>query len=117
MGRTVSSCEDADRRAAPRWSVNELPWQIACRITPGHDVLIVNISAVGMLVESDAPLFPRRNVTLHLARSSQSLSLHGTIVRGYLAALDPTRGPTFRAGIAFEQLFEPLRDLLRSVLH
>ncbi len=117
MGRTVSAYDDADRRAAPRWSLNDLPWPIACRITPGHDVLIVNISAVGMLVESEAPLFPRRHVTLHLARSSQSLSLQGTIVRAYLATLDVTRGPTFRAGIAFAQLFEPLRDLLRSALH
>jgi hypothetical protein len=70
-----------------------------------------------MLVESEAPLFPRRTVKLHLARSSQSLSLQGTIVRAYLAALDPTLGLTFRAGIAFEQPFEALRDLLRSALH
>jgi hypothetical protein len=117
MGRTVSSCEDADRRAAPRWSLSELPWPIACRIMPGQDVVIVDISTAGMLVESPAPLFPGRNVKLHLARSSQSLSVQGTVVRGYLAALDSIRGPTFRAAIAFEQPFEPLRDLLRSALH
>jgi hypothetical protein len=63
---------EVERRAARRWSPSDLHHAIACRITPGHDVAVVNISAVGMLVESASPLFPGRTVTLHLTRGTPS---------------------------------------------
>jgi hypothetical protein len=112
MDRTLT---DIERRAAKRWTPRDLPWPIACRITPGRVVVIIDISAAGMLVESPTPLFPGRPVTLQLTRASQQTALQGAIVRGSLAALDRERGPTFRSGIAFDEAFEPLRDSREDV--
>jgi len=108
--RVVEGSE-VERRAARRWFAGDLPWPLACRITPGRDVEIVNISISGMLVESSAPFSPGRTVTLHLIRAPQRVALEGTIVHSYLAALNPVRAPVFRAGIAFDRRFDAMREL------
>jgi PilZ domain len=100
-----------DRRAAKRWTVQELPWPVACRIIPGRDALIVDLSAVGMLIESDEPLPPGRMVVVHLIRPSRRVSLAGTVVRSFVSTLDRPAGPSFRAALSFARWFEPLREL------
>jgi hypothetical protein len=116
------SAPEVERRAAQRCVPTELPWAVGCRITPGHDVAIVNISAAGMLVESAAPLFPGRTVKLRLIRASpsaptaarseqQRVTLTGSVVRSCMAAIDRGRGATFLSGIAFERRFDAAREL------
>jgi hypothetical protein len=121
----------ADRRAAVRTLVAELPRPIACRITPGRDVRVVNLSAAGMLVESTSPLFPGRVVKLHLQIDPQAdvqpdrqidkqidvqidthrVTLNGTVVRGHMATADRDRGATFVSAIAFERRIDLAREL------
>lgn len=100
-----------ERRAARRWTPQDLPWPIACRITPGHEALIVNLSAVGLLVEADAPFPLDRRVTVHLIRPSRRVALSGRVVRCFVAEVDLRQGPSFRAGIALDRWFEPLWEL------
>ncbi len=111
MGDTLSGRPRRERRGARRWIPQELPWPLACRVTPGHDALIVNLSAVGVLVETDTPLKPGRPVTVHLLRPSRRVALGGRVVRCSVAALDRAMGPMYRAGIAFARWFEPLWEL------
>jgi hypothetical protein len=127
----------ADRRAAVRTLAAELPRPIACRITPGRDVRVVNLSAAGMLVESTSPLFPGRVVKLHLQIDPQAqigpqadvqpdrqidkqidvqidthrVTLNGTVVRGHMATADRDRGATFVSAIAFERRIDLAREL------
>lgn len=91
-----------ERRAARRSRASDLPQTLACRITPGRDVRVVDISPAGMQVESPSPLFPGRTVKLHLLIGVRRLTLSGTVVRGCMAAVDRDRGATFVSGIAFE---------------
>jgi hypothetical protein len=100
----------ADRRAARRWLPRDLPWPVACRVAPGHDVAIVNLSAVGVLIEVAAPLAPGRGVTVHLLRSSRRVALAGAVVRCAIVAVRRA-GITYHAGIAFSRWFEPLWEL------
>jgi PilZ domain len=100
-----------ERRAARRWTPQELPWPVACRITPGHDVLIVNLSAVGVLVEVPATLPPGLELALHFIRPSRRVTLSGRVVRSFVAAVGGSEGPSFRAGIAFNRWFEALWEL------
>jgi hypothetical protein len=100
-----------ERRAARRWTPQELPWPVAGRITPGHDVLIVDLSAVGVLVEVEAPLAPGKLVAVHLIRPSRRVALDGRVVRSFVSAVEGLEGPSFRAGIAFTRWFDALWEL------
>ena len=101
----------AERRAARRWMPRDLPWPIACRVAPGHDVAIVNLSAVGVLIEVAAPLPPGRAVTVHLVRSSRRVALAGAVARCYVALVVRESGARYHAAIAFSRWFEPLWEL------
>ena len=69
-----------ERRAARRWMPRTCPGRSAAR-GAGHEVAIVNLSAVGMLIEVAAPLPPGRAVTVHLVRSSRGVALAGAVAR------------------------------------
>jgi hypothetical protein len=111
MGASLTSAVRRERRAARRWTPQELPWPVGCRITPGHDVLIVDLSAVGVLVEVDTPLPPGRLLTLHLVRPSRRVTLDGHVVRSFVNEVSGPDGPSFRAGIAFTRWFDALWEL------
>jgi len=101
----------AERRAARRWMPRDLPWPIACRVAPGHDVAIVNLSAVGVLIEVAAALPPGRAVTVHLVRSSRRVAIAGAVARCYVAQVTRDAGARYHAAVAFSRWFEPLWEL------
>jgi hypothetical protein len=111
MAASLTSADRRERRAARRWTPQELPWPVGCRITPGHDVLIVDLSAVGVLVEVDAPLPPGRLLAVHLVRPSRRVTLDGHVVRSFVSEVGGPDGPSFRAGIAFTRWFDALWEL------
>ena len=99
----------SERRAARRWLPRDLPWPIACRVAPGHDVAIVNLSAVGVLIEVAAALPPGRAVTVHLVRSSRRVALAGAVARCYVAPGDARhRRPLSRRHRVFPLVRAPL---------
>jgi hypothetical protein len=100
-----------ERRAARRWLPRDLPWPVGCRVTPGHDVLILDLSAVGILIETDALLAPGRSLTVHLIRPSRRVALDGRVVRSFVSGVDGREGPSYRAAVAFNRWFEPLWEL------
>ena len=100
-----------ERRASRRCVPRDLPWPIGCRVAPGHEVAIVNLSAVGVLIAVAAPLAPGRTVTIHLVRSSRRVALVGTVARCYVAGVTREDGARFHAAIAFARWFEPLWEL------
>jgi hypothetical protein len=72
-------------------------------------VRVVNISTLGLLVESSVPLFPGRAAAVQLTRGETRLALHGRIVRSSLSAIDRHRGgATFECGIAFDRCIEAI---------
>jgi hypothetical protein len=84
---------------------------LACRITPGHDVRVVNISTVGLLVASSVPLFPGRAAAVQLTRGETRFALNGRIVRSSISAIDRHRGgATYESGIAFDRRIEAITE-------
>lgn len=100
-----------ERRQARRWTPQELPWPVACRITPGHDARIVDLSAVGLLVDAPIALPPGLDIVIHLIRPSRRVTLSGRVVRCFVGGIGRHEGPSFRAGIAFGRWFEAVWEL------
>lgn len=109
MGAAVT--RGRERRKARRWTPQELPWPLACRITPGRDALIVDLSALGLLIETDTPLGPGRHVSVHLMRPSRRVTLSAVVVRAWVSALSLRDGPSFRIALHFDRWFEPMGEL------
>lgn len=101
-----------ERRVAARTTADELPWPLTCRITPGREVRVLNLSASGVLVESRRALAPGRIVTLHLHAPARrvALTLTGLIVRSSMTDVDRERGAMFVSAIAFERRCDLLHE-------
>ena len=95
-----------ERRRVPR----SRPYGLAARIRPGHRVLVVNVSADGALLDAPTPLRPGAGVEVQFERADHRVRMSGTVVRCGVTALDPHRGPTYRAAIAFEGTFDWVRE-------
>jgi PilZ domain len=96
----------SERRRAPR--SRESGW--GARVRPGHRVHVVNVSAGGALIDATRPLRPGTDVEVQFERSDSRVRVSATVLRCGIAALDPHRGPTYRAAIAFSQTIDWVRE-------
>jgi hypothetical protein len=97
----MSERRRAERSAAGGW---------AARVRPGHRVHVVDLSAGGALLEIPRPLRPGAGVEVQFEGSDRLVRVSGTVVRCGVSALDPNRGPTYRAAISFADTFEWARE-------
>jgi PilZ domain len=96
----------SDRRRSPRTRSSGL----AARVRPGHRVQVVDVSAGGALLDAHRPLRPGTGVEVQFERATHRLRISGIVVRCGVSAIDPQRGPTYRAAIAFDDTFEWARE-------
>jgi hypothetical protein len=68
------------------------------------------MSAGGALLEAARPLRPGADVEVQFERSHHRVRVSATVVRCGVAALDPDRGPTYRAAIAFTEACDWVRE-------
>jgi len=97
----------SERRLSPRTRAGG----VGARIRPGHRVLVVNISAGGALLDAQRPLRPGSGVEVQFEKADDRLRMSGVVVRCGVTALDPDRGPTYRAAVAFDATFEWAREV------
>jgi hypothetical protein len=71
------------------------------RIRPGHVGLIVDLSAGGMLVETDRGLAPGASVELQMEVDARRCVVRGRVLRCAIAQLHAS-GVRYRSAIAFE---------------
>ena len=106
----------ADRRTAVRihFSGGVLP--PAARIHPGRDVIVVDLSRGGALVEGVWRLRPGARVDLQLHIRAGGALVRGRIERCYVASLNQPGGVRYRAAIRFDSCVAvvPPEDLLRG---
>jgi len=83
--------------------------EISARVRPGHRVHVVDVSAGGALLEAAQPLRPGADVEVQFERAGERVRISATVVRCGVAALDPDRGPTYRAAVSFRETFTWVR--------
>jgi hypothetical protein len=104
--------EGDERRMAVRVEAGGPDHGIQCRILPGRDARLVDVSPVGVLVETPWPLAPGGTVCLQVpARAAAYRYVHGRVIRCAVETLCAKRGLVFRAAIFVVGSHGALREL------
>lgn len=74
----------------------------AARIRPGRDVIVVDLSEGGVLVEGRWRLRPGARVELIVTVTGHARLVSGNVVRSYVHALPPREPVRYRTAIRFE---------------
>jgi PilZ domain-containing protein len=101
-----------ERRAAPRYDAASLGEAIVCRVNPGHEVELVNVSAVGACVEAAFALLPGRPLQLHVHGRGRRAAFEARVAWCRVAAVMSGRGVRFTAGLAFMRWVDLTKELL-----
>ncbi len=89
-----------DRRRSPRRTLSDLP--VITGVTVASEpVKVLNVSAVGVLIECERRLFPRVAGQLEIQREEGARRVNGRVVRSEVARFDE-RSVQYRLAIAFE---------------
>jgi hypothetical protein len=94
-----------ERRAAARYDVGAFVEQMVCRVNPGHEVELVNVSAAGACVEAAFALLPGRPLQLHAHGPGHGrgrrAAIEARVVWCRVTAVMAGRGVRYTAGLAF----------------
>ena len=94
-----------DRRRDPRSSGPRVR-SISARILGAHDIVLIDLSASGALIEGPRPLRPGARVEVHLAVDIRRFVLPAHVARCLVAAIDADHGVTYHAALSFERKFD-----------
>jgi hypothetical protein len=72
---------EVERRTTVRQNTVEEHGILQVRIRPGHDVALVNVSALGALVESAHQLRPGSLIEVHLSTAERRVAVRGHVLR------------------------------------
>jgi hypothetical protein len=102
-----------ERRAAPRCDVRTLAEhdQMVCRVNPGHEVELVNVSAVGAHVKAAFALLPGRPLQLHAQTAGRRAAIEARVAWCKVIAVVSGRGVRFAAGLTFTRRVDLAREL------
>jgi hypothetical protein len=90
-------------RRAFRRSVPSSASVVRVRLRAGHELCVVDLSSGGVLVEAATRLMPGATVELHVTLANARRPVRAHVARCHVAALDPLRGITYRAALAFDR--------------
>lgn len=84
------------------------------RVHPGREVIVVNLSRGGALVEGVWRFRPGASVALHVQHGPGVLQVRGAVERCFVHALERGGGVRYRAAIHFEapMVIDPPGDAL-----
>jgi hypothetical protein len=106
LGRVVE-----ERRAAVRYDVAAFVEPVVCRVNPGHEVELVNVSAAGVCVEASFALLPGRPLQVHTQARGRRVAIEARVVWCRVTAVMSGRGVRYAAGLAFMRWIEVMREL------
>ena len=106
MDGTLAQGRTPDRRRAIRRIPTELSWLRGLRLRPGLDVVLVNLSTGGALVETSTQLRPGARTVLRLTGATGSWTVSGSVLRSWVAAIDPEHGVVYRGALVFDQALD-----------
>ena len=91
-----------DRRETPRWTNGWGGAAVLCRIRPGHDARIVDLSPAGVLLETDCRLVPGSTVAVQIEQEGRRCASRALVVRCSVAVLRPDL-VLFRGALLFDR--------------
>jgi hypothetical protein len=94
--------DSTERRDAARVAPEDTPWRRSALLRPGQDILVVNLSVGGALVESATRMMPGTRTELQLIGSTRQV-VRGRIERCRVARLEPLR---YEGAIVFDERLE-----------
>ncbi len=100
MAPTLIQVEE--RRACIRWRSRDAPHRMACRIRPGHDALIVNLSEHGALVDTRRRLVPGGLVDVLIDMGGRRAVARALVLRSAIAGL-LADDVTYRGALRFDR--------------
>ena len=102
--RTLSSAFSLprDRRRASRHKAGDLPAPLRARLSAGGDITLVDISSLGVLLETRTELTPGNIVHLQMQRGDANISVAARLVRTELARIGGSE-IKYRVAAAFAQ--------------
>ena len=106
MDRSIVGVVPAERRVTPRKKSKELAWLSAARLRPGRDVVLIDVSTGGALIEANARLLPGARAVLQLFGQSGSLLACGSVLRCHVSAITPQAGVTYRGALVFDHAMD-----------
>ncbi len=98
-----------DRRRHPRLTPIEWGGSVQGRIRPGHDVVMIDLSLGGALVETSRRLTPGAAAEVQLDALGGRHATRASVVRSYVYALLPDI-VLFRTALMFERPLPWLRE-------
>jgi hypothetical protein len=96
-----------ERRCEPRIAMRG---STRATVRPGCDVLVIDLSAGGALVEAHRPLRPGARVHVQIVARERSTAVTAHVVRCVVWSLDEADGIVYRGALQFERRLS-LRDL------
>lgn len=107
-----------NQRRHPRWAVGVVGDLFAARITPIHEVTLINISQGGALVEHLNPVQPGMTLFLRLLFTEKKMGLRCRVVRSAAhrseLGSNGERDVIYRSGLEFLGTLEPIRSVNNS---
>jgi hypothetical protein len=91
-----------DRRTTRRLHRVEEHGVVAMRVRPGHRAHLVDVSAMGAMVETSYRLLPGTSVELHLETETAHTNVRGRVLRSTVVRIRPS-SVCYRGAIAFDR--------------
>ena len=87
---------------------------VVARVRPGHEAEVLDVSAVGMLLETAHRLLPGTVIDLHLETRDCRTAMRGRVLRCVVASIVATR-VWYRGAIRFDRPLTWFADEARTV--
>ena len=93
---------ESERRRTSRRSRLRDHGIVSARVRPGYRAVVVDVSAGGVLIETEHRLLPGASVELHMETTTRRTSIRGRVLRCAVAGLRPS-SVHYRGAIGFDQ--------------
>jgi hypothetical protein len=91
-----------ERRRMRRRTTTEDHGILTTRVRPGYHATVIDVSAAGVLIETDYRLLPGSSVELHMTRTKEHVTIRGRIIRSAVSGLKPS-SVSYRGAIGFDR--------------
>ena len=75
---------------------------MSARVRPGYRATVIDVSADGVLIETDYRLLPGSSVELQMATTREQMTIRGRVVRSAVAGLQAS-SVCYRGAIGFDR--------------